>query len=142
MFLGTCIDKMIPFTPRSKVQNEVFSAGLIFSARPRLRYRKHSCLAYVPRKSGGIALIDGACHLDTGHSTICTSWPTCYSARTLADFKTPACHQCTHNVLCFKALRKFFLCAACLEAWLHVCGCLSLLENAPVTWSTTTAWIP
>jgi hypothetical protein len=29
-----------------------------------------------------------------------------------------------------------------LEAWLHVCWCPALLENAHVTWSTTTAWIP
>jgi hypothetical protein len=32
------------------------------------------------------------------------------------------------------SLCKVFLCAACLEACLHVCWCLALLENAPVTW--------
>jgi hypothetical protein len=74
MFLGMCIVKMIPFTPRSKVQNEVLTPfDLFFSASPRFRYKRQSRLAYVPRKSGGIALINGACHLDKGHSTICMS---------------------------------------------------------------------
>jgi hypothetical protein len=29
----------------------------------------------------------------------------------------------------------------CLQAWLHVFWCLALLENGPVTLSTTAAWI-
>jgi hypothetical protein len=29
-----------------------------------------------------------------------------------------------------------------LASMVHVRWCLALLENGPVTWSTTTAWIP
>jgi hypothetical protein len=46
-----------------------FSPSVIFvSARPR--FKQHNRHAYVPLKSGGIALINGACHLDQGHSNI------------------------------------------------------------------------
>jgi hypothetical protein len=77
MFLGNvfCIVKMIPFTLRSNVHNEGFAPFVLFcSARARFRYKLHSRLACVPRNSGCIALINGACHLNKGHSTICTSW--------------------------------------------------------------------
>jgi hypothetical protein len=76
--LGMCIVKMIPFTPRSQFQNEVFSlVVLFFSARPGFRYKKHSRLACVQKHWGGIALMNGACHLNQGHNTICMSWPRC-----------------------------------------------------------------
>jgi hypothetical protein len=40
-------------------------------------------------------------------------------ARTLADFKTPACHQCTQNIHFFKVLWKFFMC--CLLGSMVAC---------------------
>jgi hypothetical protein len=76
MVVRMCIVKLISFTPRSKAQNEVFPPFVLkIAARPLFRYKQDSRLAYVPRKSGGIALINGACHLDKGHSTICMTWP-------------------------------------------------------------------
>jgi hypothetical protein len=52
-------------------------------------------------------------------------------ARTLADFKTPACHQCKHNIHCLEALRNAFV--DLLPAWKHGCmfvGALHL-ERSP-----------
>jgi hypothetical protein len=37
---------------------------------------------------------------------------------TLAGFKPPTCHHCTHNIHCFKALWIFFY---VLPAWKHGC---------------------
>jgi hypothetical protein len=59
---------------------------VFFSACPQFRCNKqHSRLAYVPRKSGGIALINGACHVEKGHRILAQM----LICRLLARLRTP-----------------------------------------------------
>jgi hypothetical protein len=114
LFVGMGIVKWSPspLDERSKM-NFIPLLSYVF-ARPRFRYKQHSRLAYVPRKTGGIALINGACHLDKGHNTICTSWPNCQSAhcshaRGLQDPSMPQMHA------------KYTLFLSFMEAFLMCC---------------------
>jgi hypothetical protein len=143
MFLGMCIVKMIPSTPRSKVQNEVFPPFvLFFPARPRFRYKQHSRFAYLTRKSGGIAMMNGACHLDKGHKhNLHVLAQTLIRPLLARSWTSRTQHATDARTFFFHFMEVFSMC--CLLG--SMVGCLLVPctpENAPVTWSTTTAWIP